>query len=225
VGVVAAASDSALRGLRDNDRWTAAVKTFTLQAHWIDGEPLDDVQTITKIEDRHRSFVVDGAPVATGVVAVGDSWACTNPSVGRGATIGLLHAVALRDLLREASVDDPIGLAQSWDAATQATVEDWYRSTLHFDRHRLAEAEAAARGQEYRPDDPVWDLIQALQYGVGQDPDLLRGFLSIAGLLRTADEVMAQPGLLDKVIALGQDWRSAPVFGPSRDELVAIARG
>ena len=44
---------------------------------------------------------MEGRPVATGLVAVGDSWACTNPSIGRGASIGLLHAVALRDVLRE----------------------------------------------------------------------------------------------------------------------------
>jgi 2-polyprenyl-6-methoxyphenol hydroxylase-like FAD-dependent oxidoreductase len=43
--------------------------------------------------------VVDGEPVITGLAALGDAWACTNPSLGRGASIGLLHACALRDLL------------------------------------------------------------------------------------------------------------------------------
>jgi hypothetical protein len=32
--------------------------------------------------DRLRSYVVDGAPVVTGMVSVGDAWACTNPSLG-----------------------------------------------------------------------------------------------------------------------------------------------
>jgi hypothetical protein len=35
--------------------------------------------------ERYRRFVVDGVPVATGIVSVGDSWACTNPSLGRGS--------------------------------------------------------------------------------------------------------------------------------------------
>jgi 2-polyprenyl-6-methoxyphenol hydroxylase-like FAD-dependent oxidoreductase len=48
--------------------------------------------------DRHRRHVVDGEPVITGLAALGDAWACTNPSLGRGASIGL-HACALRDLL------------------------------------------------------------------------------------------------------------------------------
>ena len=47
---------------------------------------------MAKIEDRYHRFVVDGEPVATGVVAVGDAWACTNPSLGRGATLALVHA-------------------------------------------------------------------------------------------------------------------------------------
>ena len=57
--------------------------------------------TMAKIEDRVRSLVVDGRPVATGVLTVGDAWACTNPSVGRGVSIGMLHAVALRDTLHD----------------------------------------------------------------------------------------------------------------------------
>ena len=44
---------------------------------------------MAKIEDRVRNYIVDGVPVVTGVIAVGDAWACTNPSVGRGATIEL----------------------------------------------------------------------------------------------------------------------------------------
>ena len=30
--------------------------------------------------DRYHRFVVEGQPVATGLAAVGDAWACTNPS-------------------------------------------------------------------------------------------------------------------------------------------------
>jgi flavin-dependent dehydrogenase len=40
------------------------------------------------ILDRYRRFVVDGAPVVTGYAAVGDAWACTNPSAGRGISVG-----------------------------------------------------------------------------------------------------------------------------------------
>ena len=152
LGVITSAKDAALRELKDVDTWMRTWRSFPLVAHWADGEPLDDeVAIMAKIEDRHRSFVVDGSPVATGVLAVADSWACTNPSLGRGASIGFIHAVALRDLLRIASIDVPMELAQRWHEVTDATVEPYYRATLDFDRHRLARDRRGHRRQDLRP--------------------------------------------------------------------------
>ncbi|CAN5628902.1 FAD-dependent oxidoreductase [soil metagenome] len=225
VGIITTTGDAELRGFRHADRWTSALERFPLVAHWLDGEAIDEVAVMAKIEDRYRRYVVDGAPVATGVVAVGDAWACTNPSIGRGASIGLMHAVALRDVLREVPTERAADLASAWDDATASTVEPWYRSTLHYDRHRLAEAEAATRGEPYEPDDPAWDMTRAMQHGADRDPDLLRGFLRIGGLLATADEVLAGPGIVDKIIAVGAGWRDEPLPGPDRAELVGLAAG
>ena len=86
-------------------------------------------------------------------MAVADSWACTNPSVGRGASIGLLHAVCLRDLLREVPPGDP-AFATRWDEVTTEVVEPFFRDTLAFDRHRLAEIDAQIAGIPYETDDP-----------------------------------------------------------------------
>src|SRR6185437_12446671 len=81
VGIIASAKDREMLGVKNVDVWTNVVKSIPLCAHWLDGEPLDDrIAVMAKIEDRHRTFVVDGHPVATGVVALADSWACTNPS-------------------------------------------------------------------------------------------------------------------------------------------------
>ena len=106
IGIIASAKDKAMRALKDVDGWTNVIRSMPLCAHWLDGEPLDDrVAVMAKIEDRHRSFVLDGHPVATGVVALADSWACTNPSVGRGISIGTMHAVGLRDLVHDMPAD------------------------------------------------------------------------------------------------------------------------
>ena len=83
---------------------------------------------MAKIEDRHRSFVLEGRPVATGVVALADSWACTNPSVGRGISIGTIHAAGLRDVLHDMPTD-PVALQLQWHDVTMATAEPWYRGT------------------------------------------------------------------------------------------------
>lgn len=223
VGIIASGADTAMRAVRDSDVWAAVMRSLPLAAHWIDGAPLEDrVQVMGKIEDRRRRFVVDGEPVATGVVAVADSWACTNPSLGQGITMATLHALALRDLLREVPVDDPWRLSEMWDEATTRTVEPWYEATLRLDRHRLAAIAAEVRGEAYEPDDPAWEVMQALEFATGSDPDCLRAFLSVAGLLRTPEEVLADPGALDKVIAHGGGWRDAPRLGPSREQLLSI---
>ncbi len=146
VSIVTSSKDTALRSLREADRREAFVRGVPPVAHWLDGIPIDDgVQVMARLEDRYRGFVVDGNPVATGVVAVADSWACSNPANGRGASIGMLHAVTLRDQLRAAGLDDPAAFAEAFHTATAETVEPWYRATLTGDRHGLGEIEAGIR--------------------------------------------------------------------------------
>ena len=182
---------------------------------------------MSKIEDRHRSFADEqGDPLATGVVAVADSWACTNPSLGRGASIGAIHAVALRDLLATDTAGDPFELSSQWNEVTTKTVEPWYRSTLWFDRHRLNQVHAEIDGERYDPqDDPSWASFQALGAASGKDGDCLRANISIASVLRTSDEVFQEPGLMEKVMELGGDFGEAPTLGPTRGELLEIVNG
>ncbi len=223
VTLVASAKDKALQALHDSAVWEQAVRSFPLVAHWLDGQPIDDrVAAMARIEDRQRDLMVDGVPVATGVVAVGDAWACSNPTVGRGASIGLLQAVLLRDTIAAAGLDDPWEFACSFHHATAETVEPWYRDTVRADRHRLAEIEALISGDDYRPADPGWEIGQALANASYKDPDCLRGFVSIAMLLDRAADVAARPGLLGKITALGAGWRDEPIPAPSRSELLSI---
>jgi flavin-dependent dehydrogenase len=219
VGIVASAADTAMRAVRHLDVWERVVASYPLAAHWLDGDPISDVTVMAKIEDRIRCYVDAEGPVATGVVAVADSWACTNPSVGRGASIGLLHAVCLRDALRELPPAEP-AFVQRWNGLTAEVVEPLYRDTLAFDRHRLAEIEAQIAGVPYQTEDPAWLLGQALRRGAMKDPDLLRASLTVASLLERGVDVMARPGILDKAVALGLDAEPAP--GPDRAELLTI---
>jgi len=204
-------------------RWEAVVRSLPLAAHWLDGTPIDDgVQVMARLEDRYRSFVVDGKPVATGVVAVADSWACSNPANGRGASIGMLHALTLRDQLRAAGLDDPAAFAEAFHRATTETVEPWYRATLATDRYRIGEIEAGIRGVAYDSPDPAYELEKALNIATGRDPECTRATFDIGFVLRTPEEVFARPGLRDKALQLGSGWRDEPPFGPTREELLAL---
>jgi 2-polyprenyl-6-methoxyphenol hydroxylase-like FAD-dependent oxidoreductase len=222
VTLTASAKDPVMRRARDVEIWERIVRSYPLIAHWIDAEvamPITGIDVMAKIEDRVRRFDVGGEPVATGVVALGDAWACTNPSVGRGASLALLHAICLRDTLRKVELGDAVELAREWNEATATTVEPYVSDTLNFDRHRLAQIDAQIAGEPYETDDPSWNLGQALRGWASCDPDLLRAATSIGNLLARGVDVFAQPGIVDKVLALGSPDQPP---GPTRDELVAI---
>jgi flavin-dependent dehydrogenase len=221
VGVIATARDAELRKLKDVDTWSKVVASYPLVAHWTDGEPLGDVDVIAKIEDRIRTFTVDGQPVATGIAPVGDAWACTNPSVGRGASIGLMHAIALRDTIAEQGLDDDAAFAAAWHETTERVVRPYYDETLAFDRHRLAQMDAQIEGRTYETDDPGWQLGQALGAAAPMDPDLLRGSLDIAMILDLGADVLARPGFVERLLEVA-DPDPEPPPGPSRTELLAL---
>jgi len=247
-----ASRDRRLRALRDPDRWDAALARYPLVAPWRDGEPITGVDVMAGLEDRHRRLVAGGDrvaggdqaaggdPVATGVVAVGDAWACTNPSLGRGASIGLVHACALRDVLREIGAGgisgDPEKLVRRFDEVTMAAVEPLYRATLWFDRGRLAELAADAAGDGGGGDgdgdgdadggpgpagDPRWAAGKALFAASLADQDVAREYLAVSMLLTTADEVFTRPGMAERVMRLGAGAARYPLPGPDRRELLA----
>lgn len=219
VGVVTSSKDAALRGLLDSECWEKVVHAYPLVAHWIDAEPITDVKLMAKIEDRQRTYVIDGTPVATGIVPLADAWACTNPSLGRGISMGIRHAAALRTLLREEPFGDQRALSVRWSELTEQRVEPFFADTLAFDRHRLAEVEAAIEGRPYETDDPGWLMGTALASSIMNDPDLLRGFLEVASLLARGVDVLARPGVAERAVALADP---TPLPGPDRAELLNL---
>ena len=96
----ASSKDAPLKALRDGDCFARVIRACPLQAHWLDGQPVTGVLPMAGITDRYHRFVVDAVPVATGLAAVGDAWACTNPSGGREVSLGIIHAQLLRRTVR-----------------------------------------------------------------------------------------------------------------------------
>lgn len=221
IAFVASGRDKAMRRVRDEERFEELWRSYPLVAHWLDGEPMTDIKVMGNLEDRIRHFVVDGAPVATGLAAVGDSWACTNPSVGRGASMGMLHVLALRDVLRETPLDDPVAFALAFDERTAETVEPLYRETVRGDRHRLAQIEAELAGTAYEPTDPMLRTIDALPAAGMADPELFRIWLDGFMMNTSIDELLADPDVRARVEELGATADDA-VLGPDRPQLEAI---
>jgi len=222
VGITTSSRDRALRELRHVPCWEAAIRCYPATAGWIDAEPITGISVMAGIEDRRRELVVDSAPVVTGLVAVGDAWASTNPSLGRGASIGALHACVLRDVVAKEGTDDPDTLVLRFAAETAATVAPYLDSTLSFDRHRLAEIEADAAGVPYEPEDPAWAMTRALGAGARTDPVVARALAAIASVQALPAEVLGDPAVLGHAAAFLGRPHYAP--GASRAELLAAVR-
>ena len=219
VVLMASAKDAVMRRARDVDVWERIVRSYPLSAHWCDAEPTSDIDVIAKIEDRRRRLVVDGHPVATGVVGVADAVACTDPSLGRGASIGLLHVCCLRDVLREVPGDRPLELVHRFDERTARDVNPLVDDTMRTSAHRLAQIEAQIAGRRYEPEDPAWWFAQSLAGAARSDPELLRAMMEVVGLLARGSEIAARPDILERIAAAPP---ATPPPGPDRAGLLHL---
>ena len=72
----------------------------------------------------------------------------SNPSLGRGITLGLTRAVDTVDVVGK-YLDHPLELARAHDVITETRVTPWYRNKVEIDRKRIAKYDASI---EQRPE-------------------------------------------------------------------------
>ncbi len=209
--------DAPLKALREPGCFTRVVQACPMYEHWLDGTPITDVLPMAGVLDRYRRFVVDGQPVVTGFAAVGDAWACTNPSAGRGLSVGLIHAQLLRNVVR-AYLDDPAALARVWDEHTEQFVSPYYWNQIAADRARIAEMNALRNGLAPPAPDSMMDRFVT---AAGYDADVFRGLVETVLCLALPQEVLERPGIKGKIDELG---KGAPmrIPGPDRDQLLRL---
>jgi 2-polyprenyl-6-methoxyphenol hydroxylase-like FAD-dependent oxidoreductase len=132
VTVCAHASDTALRALRCERNWTRFIGERQAHARLInDGQPIGGVLTAGRVPDRVRGLVRHGVPAATGVLSVGDAWACTSPEFGRGVALGLMQAALVAQAVAD-HIKDPLALALGCDRLTRERVLPWYQNTANL---------------------------------------------------------------------------------------------
>ena len=219
-------ADEPMKRLRDHETWMRVLAAHPMHKHWLDGEAITDVLPMAGVMDRQRQFVIGGVPSATGVLPVADAWACTNPSGGRGISVGLSHAVCVRDVVRT-HLGSPLELALAWDEVTERKVAPWFRLQMSIDRARVdsidaardGRAPAAAPGAESDPRAAIGRAAMA-------DPDVFRAMMEVTMCLALPDEVMARPGFAERVAAAvkGAPAPMAPP-GPDREEMLALLAG
>lgn len=215
-------TDKALRTVRDPEVFNRVVRAHPERAHFIDAKPISDVETMAGVADRERRIHIDGKPVATGWVPVGDSWACTNPILGRGITMALMHAVALMPAVTQ-TLDRPVELAKAWESITRGELRPWYDATVAIDRARSREMHAIRTGEIDRQGELMSPEETAFLAAVLTDPTVFRAQLEILCLLATPDEVKARPEIHERVAATAADMPDIPTPDvPTRAELEAL---
>jgi len=220
VTVYISSRDQALKELGHVEKWTALIAACPLHAHLLNGKPLTGVLAMSGIVDRSRRLVVDGTPVVTGLVTVGDSACCTNPSLGRGVAMGLLHAAGTVEVIGK-HLADPLTLAAEHDHMTRAELMPWYRATVDVDRTRKAQLDAAIEGSPVpQPADPAAQIGPAVETAMVYDADIFRGMMEIMTMQTLPKQVFARPGFVDRALAVAGSHESFAAPGPSRAELL-----
>jgi hypothetical protein len=165
---------------------------------------------------------VDGTPALTGLLTVGDSACCTNPSLGRGMTMGLMHAAGTAEVISD-HLGDPVALALEHDHMTQARVTPWYQNTVTFDRARKEQIDASIEGRQApEPTGPAVLFQQAFGVAMLYDPDVFRGMMEVISMYALPEQVFARPGFVGRITAAAEGNEAFAPPGPSRADLLKL---
>ena len=218
VTVYGLAGDQAIKRLRHASCFDAVVAACPAHAHWLDGEPITDVLPMAGVLDRRRRLTEGGRPLVTGVALVGDAWACTNPSLGRGLTLGLLHALLLRDVART-GVEDRHAFARAWDESTERELGPWYADTVEQDRAAVRAMEAARAGWTLSAPGTV---AAALRTAVSHDADAFRLLVANRACWTTMREGLSDRATAARIRQVARDHEPVQPPGPSRQRLLGL---
>jgi 2-polyprenyl-6-methoxyphenol hydroxylase-like FAD-dependent oxidoreductase len=217
--------DSELRAaLCDDDRFDVACRTLPgPDRFFADGplEPIGPVRPMGGLLNRIRTFVDDeGRPTVLGFHAVGDAHTCTNPLYGRGCALALVQAVLLADALA-AHPDDLAARAAAYEAGCTREVTPWFDVSVQMDK--LGADPAGFAGGVATSDGAK--QMAAVFVAAATDPIIGRAMVRFWNLMATPAEMMSDPELIARVMAVMADPDAYPVpprEGPTRAELLDV---
>ena len=235
--LAAPTADEELRKtLADPVKFDNAARELVVAEPFLDGraEPLDDdVHVMAGLLNRWRDFVVDGEPVALGVVAIGDAALCTNPLYGRGCSTGYWGAQLIADAIERN--DDLRAIALDYDEALRREILPWYRSTVVQDAEARRVAAALLAGEDPDGDDtdPRTQMRAVFRDGIvpalQTDAVVLRAFVRNLNLLSEPDALMSDTDVSARIFAAWEQRHDRPApdpIGPAtREEFLAAAMG
>jgi len=225
-------TDRELMAMRDEGAWEAAIRTLKPLEPWTtDGlaDPITGVESMARLRNRIRRFVVDGQPVVTGLVVIGDAAVATNPWYGKGCSLAGIAAEELSRALSEHG-RDRVALAHAMDQAVRTELEPHYTVAVRLDADRMKLHGAMRDGSEPDPMAVATRdfILNGLLPATRVDPDVFRAFFRAFNMLDAPDALMADPLVLQGAMqahATKAERPPAPRLGPERDEFLAVMAG
>ncbi|WP_157508727.1 FAD-dependent oxidoreductase [Luteipulveratus halotolerans] len=212
-------ADPLLKRLRHPEACEAVLGANEDFAEWYAVlEPVSPVFALGSIDNRMRSLVRDGRPLVRGPAQVGDSLAMTNPTRGRGISMGLAAAGRLHDLAQEHTGDD---LTHSYDAWQRDSLAPYYREASASDTTMTSALRASLHGTPVPPNAPDLELphghpvsADEVERAARLDPDLFRVVLR-ASMVLDDERRIASPEVVERVRRIGAP-AAAPAPPPTR---------
>lgn len=231
VTLAASTEDSEMRRLfADPTVFDTAAAQLVATGPWLDGraEPITPtVHVMAGLLNRWRDYVVDGEPVAVGIVPIGDAILCTNPLYGRGCSTAFWGADLLADAIDASQGDSSRAglrnIAATYDEALRTHIYPWYRASVEQDREarRVAGAILAGDDPDADTDDPRTFMRGVFRDGllpaIRTDAVVMRAFLRTLNLLSAPDAMATDADVNERVLAAWMDRDNrppAPELGP-----------
>ncbi|HEY1894970.1 MAG TPA: hypothetical protein VGG62_01810 [Terracidiphilus sp.] len=228
MAVAPLAMDHRFRTAKSPLVFTAVLRTVPTFAAWLDAlEPISDVFAMGGLHNTLRRLVVEGAPVATRLHALGDSVCTTNPTLGRGLSLALWEAVMLRETIQECG-EDWTAQSMAMDAFIGEHIAPFYEEQAAVDGGRMAMlrrtifGETAPNGAAPGSERVTYGEVRtAAQF----DPTAFRGLWRIHGMIQKPLEVYRDPEVVACTRkALAQNGNRLAMAEPTREELEAAFR-
>jgi hypothetical protein len=187
-------------------------------------EAVSDLHVMAGLSNRRRRLVIDGRPVASGMVLVGDASHYTNPALGQGVSLTFWMAQTLAGLAERVR-DDPSATASAYEAWVDDELGPRFEQQLQVDREDKRQFLAGLRGEGFiPPTEPDNQFFGAAATLASQDEDLLNRLRRVGHLLDRPDSLRADTTLQERVAAILEEGPSGMTGqGPlSRDQFETI---
>ncbi|MCU1452720.1 MAG: FAD-dependent oxidoreductase [Acidimicrobiales bacterium] len=214
------------QALREPARHTRFLEAVPLTAPWLAaGEPITEIFTMARIENRRRRIVDAAGPVVGGLVPLGDASLHTNPTQGRGISMAFWQAQHLAATVASAH-RDPVELVRGFDAWTQDHLGVWFDTQVTGDATILERLAAGLRGERMPLSDHPSARFAAAAFACApHDAVVGAAAARVVHLFESPAEAFGAAAVVERVSAFlaADPPLERPADQPTRAEFEAIA--